>query len=184
MLRAIWQGSRRRFSRAWCVFTSPYSTRLLRLSSFGWRRDGGRSTSAIRTNFRVLWAIGDRSGRRLNRSWWVHSNPKVARLLMLRSVRSRNGWRNRRLWRVNPSPKAFLTRLRTIGRERRRSRSVRLGMIGITSNNVAVVTEYFMSYELLMLIVNVDLPNDRSTQSGHASDGGENESSEECETHV
>ena len=103
---------------------------------------------------------------------------------MLRSVRSRNGWRNRRLWRVNPSPKAFLTRLRTIGRERRRSRSVRLGMIGITSNNVAVVTEYFMSYELLMLIVNVDLPNDRSTQSGHASDGGENESSEECETHV
>ena len=57
-------------------------------------------------------------------------------------------------------------------------------MIDITSNNVVVVTEYFMSYELPMLTVNIDLPNDRNTQSGHASDGGENESSEDCETHV
>ena len=60
------------------------------MSDFGGSRDGGRSRSVLRTNLRVLWAIGDRSGRRLSGSWWVHSSPKVARLLMLRSVRSRN----------------------------------------------------------------------------------------------
>ena len=89
-------------------------------------------------------------------------------------------------WWVHPSPKAFLTRLGTIRRER--GRSVRRQWLHvarvITGNNLIIVTEYFISYQLPILIVNEDLPNDRSTQSREATDRGNYKSSEDCETHV
>ena len=54
----------------------------------------------------------------------------------------------------------------------------------MTGSNLIVVTEYFISYQLPILIVNEGSPNDRSTQSREASDRGNYKSSEDCETHT
>ena len=107
---------------------------LLGLRSFDRSRRRKRSSMPFFTRFRVLWAVGNRSGRWLSRCWWVHPFLTRLRAIGRRWDRGRSGrtirtslrvlWavgdRSRRRlsnrWWVDTSPQSFLARLRAVGR--------------------------------------------------------------------
>ena len=107
---------------------------LLGLRSFGRSGRRKRSSMPFFTSLGVLWAVGDRSGRRLSGSWWVQSFLTRLRAAGRRWDRGRSGrtvrtslrvlWavgnRSRRRlsnrWWVYTSPQSFLARLRAVGR--------------------------------------------------------------------